>query len=92
MTILQIMDRFCISNESYHELTQVEASLPKSYLVEGCIKSLNRTWEVRKTPGQSEGAELPFKELLQLQIQKLVSKNCYNFEDIHRKFTHLFDQ
>jgi hypothetical protein len=43
-TIAHIIDRFPVPHESYHELTQAKGGeqLPRSYLIEGCTKWLNR--------------------------------------------------
>ena len=67
------MDRFSISLEGYHELSQVEKSLPRTHLIEKHAKVLDSEWDVQRTPGEAEGAELPFKLLLQQQIRKEVS-------------------
>ena len=74
--ILFIMDRFSISLSGYHELTQVEQSLPRTHHIERCAKRLDDQWEVKRTPGEAEGAELPFRLLLQHQIRKHVSMPC----------------
>ena len=58
------MDRFSISLEGYHELTQVEKSLPRTYLIESYTKVLDSKWEVTRT-GDAPGAELPLKLLLE---------------------------
>lgn len=71
--LLFIMDRFSISLEGYHELTQIEKSLPRTYLIESCTKVLDSKWEVTRTPGEAQGAELPFKLLLELEIREHVS-------------------
>ena len=72
--ILFIMCRFSISWEAYHELTQQEANLPRSYLVEGYQAELDSQWNISKTPGEHVGAELPFKELLKNEIEEHVSR------------------
>ena len=71
--ILYIMDKFSISQEAYHELTQRESSLPRSYLVKACQQSLDEQWDVKKTPGECPGAELPFKLLLEKELKAHVS-------------------
>ena len=43
--ILYIMDRFSISQEAYHELTQQESSLPKIYLVQSYQKVIDALWK-----------------------------------------------
>ena len=71
--ILFIMGRFSISWEAYYELTQQDADLPRSYLVEGCQAEVDSHWNVTKTPGEHPGAELPLRELLKREIQEHVS-------------------
>ena len=53
-TILYIMDRFSISLEGYHELSQVEKSLPRTHLIESCIKAMDEKWDNIRTPGTAQ--------------------------------------
>lgn len=62
--------------DAYHELTQLDGStLPKSYLVEGCMKHHDSkvAADVRRTPGEAPGCELPLKPLLISEIRRFVS-------------------
>ena len=72
-TLLYIMDRFSISLQGYHELSQVENSLPRTHLIETCAKQMDSQWEIKRTPGVAPGAELPLKLLLEKEIQQHVS-------------------
>ena len=72
-TILYIMDRFSISFEGYHELSQVDKSLPRTHLLENCTKAMDEKWDIKRTPGTAQGAELPFKVLLEKEIREHVS-------------------
>ena len=72
-TILYIMDRFSISFEGYHELSQVDKSLPRTHLLESCTKAMDEKWDIKQTPGTAQGAELPFKVLLEKEIREQVS-------------------
>ena len=72
-TILYIMDRFSISFEGYHELSQVDKSLPRTHLLESCTKAMDEKWDIKRTPGTAQGAELPFKVLLEKEIREHVS-------------------
>jgi len=38
------MDKFSVSQEAYHELSQQDSTLPRSYLVKGCQQSLDDEW------------------------------------------------
>ena len=66
------MDKLSVSQEAYHELTQQDATLPRSYLVKGGQQSLDDEWKVTRTPGECPGAELPFPELLEIELRKQV--------------------
>lgn len=60
MVIPYIMNKFPISHDAYHELTQQEPERPRGYLIKGCLRSLDDQWEI-ETTGQCPGAELTFR-------------------------------
>ena len=69
------MNKFSVSRKAYHELTQIDDSLPRSYLVEGCQATLDERWKITaKTPGNNPGPELQHKDLFEQEIEKHVSK------------------
>lgn len=70
------MEKFSVSQEAYHELTQQESNLPRSYLFEACQQSLDDEWNT-KTLGVCPGAELPFKDLLEKELRKQMSKSYW---------------
>ena len=57
------MEKLSILWEAYHELTQQDQALPRSYLVEGCQATYDESWSISKTPGDQPGAELPLDDL-----------------------------
>lgn len=59
--ILFIMDKFSISWEAYHEPTQQDKTLPRSFLVKWCHGTIDSRWNIRKALGDQPGAELPLK-------------------------------
>lgn len=67
------MDKFSVSIQAHHELSQQEPALPRSYLVEACQQSLDDKWDVTRTPGECPGAEISFKVLLENELRKYVS-------------------
>ncbi|XP_031557425.1 uncharacterized protein LOC116294044 [Actinia tenebrosa] len=71
-TLLCILDRFSISFEGYHQLSQVNSSLPRSYFLEGCQKVIDAEWHdsITHTPGLMPGAELSFKTTLEKELKK----------------------
>ena len=69
------MNTFSVSWKAYYELTQIDNSLPRSYLVEGCQDTVDERWKITaKTPGNNPDAEMPLKDLLEQEIEKHVSK------------------
>ena len=72
--ILFIKDRFSISWEAYHEPTQQDESLARTFLVEGCKAVLDSRCNIQKTPGNRPGAELPLEDLLNQRIEEHLSR------------------
>ena len=66
------MDRFSISWGAYHEPTQQDESLARTFLVEGCKAVLDSRCNIQKTPGP--GAELPLEDLLNQRIEDHLSR------------------
>ncbi|PFX32346.1 hypothetical protein AWC38_SpisGene2769 [Stylophora pistillata] len=66
-----------ISLEGYHEMSQVVGGkdLSRSYIVEGCQASLDSLWDIQRSPGKAPGAQLSFKQLLKLQLQRHIEVN-----------------
>ena len=79
-SVLFILDKFCIADAAYHELTMTceNDSLPRSYLIKQCKDELNKLCHISRTPGPAEGAQLDFMTELESVTRKMV---C--FVDIH---------
>ncbi len=73
--VLFIMDKFCIGEAAYHELTCCPGGeeLPRSYLVKQCKEHLNKLCYIESTPGEANGAALNFHDELSTVIEKMVS-------------------
>jgi len=71
--VKSILDKFSVSIQAYHELSQQQPTLLRSYLIEACHQSIDDKWDVTRTPGECPGAELPFKVLLEKKLRKYVS-------------------
>lgn len=73
--ILFVLDKFCIGEAAYHELTMVceGADLPKSYLIKQCKEELNKMSHITRTPGSAQGAQLSFAAELESVIQSQVT-------------------
>ena len=63
--VLFLLDKFYVSDEVYHKLTQLSEGLRKSYLIKQRREELNKACHLRKTPGEHPGVEQSFRLLLQ---------------------------
>ena len=66
--VLFLMDKFCVGDEVYHELTMYTEDLPKSYLVKQLRSNLNKTYTIERTRGKFPGATINFTSTLQYHI------------------------
>ena len=74
--VLFIMDKFCIGEAAYHELTCCAGGekLRRSYLVKRCMEDLNKLCSIERTPGEASGAAFNFHDELSTVIEKMVEK------------------
>ena len=63
--VLFLMDKFCMGDEVYHELTMMAEGLPKSYLIKQSRAQLNKAYHIERTPGKYPGASINFISTLQ---------------------------
>ena len=70
--VLFLLDKFCVGDVFYHEMTMLVDDLPRSYLVKQRRDQLNKICHISSTPGDAEGAQVSFKELLKERIQDYV--------------------
>lgn len=62
--VLFLLDKFCVGDVFYHEPTMIVDGLPKSYLVKQQRDELNDICHISPTPGNAEGAQMSFTDLL----------------------------
>ena len=56
---LYLKDRFNISNEAWHELSMKSEEPP---CLSKLLKHMNSQWNLKPTPGESEGIQISFTE------------------------------
>ena len=79
--VLFILDKFCIGDAAYHELTMLceNNSLPRSYLIKQCKDEMNKINHIVRTPGPAQGAQLDFITELKSVVQDMVSSLKFNY-------------
>jgi hypothetical protein len=72
--VIFILDKFCIGDEAYHELSMVDGNeeLPRSYLIKQCKDELSKLCHITRTLGSAQGAQLDFLAELDSVIQNQV--------------------
>ena len=73
--VLYLLDKFCASDELYHELTMVCDELPKSYLIKQKKSQLNKICTIEHVPGHYPGAQISFSEALKDHIRELLQND-----------------
>lgn len=69
--LLYIMDRFCISDATYHELAMFSDEMPRQYLICQYRNELNKTFHIERTPGNIPGAYMSLQKDLSNFLEKL---------------------
>lgn len=73
--ILFLLDKFCTSDEMYHELAISYDDLPRSYLIKQKRTDLNKLTNVERIPGRYPGAQIPFVETLVKHVSELLQSH-----------------
>lgn len=66
-------DKFCVGDSFYHKLSMVIDGLPRSYLIKQTRDQLNSMSHISSTPGENEGAQIPFREILTERIRDYIA-------------------
>ena len=86
--VLFLLEQFGVSDEFYHELTQILPALPRSYKVKGLRKCIDDSVDIIRLPKPCFGAYRPLNQLLECLISDQVSQGCL-FHLLHY-FCHSF--
>ena len=73
--VLFLLDKFCASDELYHEFTLAYDDLPRSYLVKQKRSELNKLCHIEKVPGQFPGAQISFSETRKDHIREFLKSH-----------------
>ncbi|XP_065895016.1 uncharacterized protein [Dysidea avara] len=82
--IARLMITYGVSYECYHELRQLEKGLPPVYKIKQYRADLPIP-QIKKTPGEFEGAQFDFKDLLEIRLEEEVMRypDYYKNESQH---------
>ena len=72
--VMFLLDKFCVSDEVYHELTLVSEELPRSYLIKQLRSNLNKTYHLETTSGTCPGALLNVSNTINDHVEVLLLK------------------
>ncbi|EDO30267.1 predicted protein, partial [Nematostella vectensis] len=62
--VLFLLDKYCVGDNFYHELSMISNGLPKSYLIKQCRDNYNDLCHIKDLPNNHLGSKCPFAELL----------------------------
>lgn len=71
--VLFLLDKFCVGDEVYHELSVLSDDLPRSYLIKQLRSDLNKTCHIERTV-QYPGAKVDFTSTLADHVKALLAK------------------
>ena len=60
--ILFLLDKFCVGDSFYHEMSMITDHLPRSYLVKQCHEQLNKMCHIEALDGNFEGGKVSLVE------------------------------
>lgn len=73
--ILFLLDKFCVGDSFYHELSMLHQGLPRSYLIKQCRDHLNAICHIDRLPGSSQGAKVhSIREVIVEHVKEYLAK------------------
>ncbi|CAC5386550.1 unnamed protein product [Mytilus coruscus] len=82
MKLVFLMDRLCVSDAAYHELTMVHNDMPRSYLLVQCRNGVNKSFEIERLPGNVPGAVINISS----EIEKLLERHVNKHDDVNQVY------
>ena len=76
---LYVKDKFCLSDESYHELTLITNDLPRMYKIKKLSMELNSKQTISPAPGNILGVQQSIRERLLVRLRHLRSDSTSGF-------------
>ena len=73
MRLRFLLERFGVSDECYHEMTQLFPELPRSYVVKNERKEISQSIELKELPSKYKGAYRPVRKFIETILSDKVS-------------------
>ena len=73
--ILYLLDKYCVSDSFYHELTMLDEHLPRSHLIKQARTNLRDLHTIIPTPNNVPGARMLFTELLCQRVGQFLDEH-----------------
>ncbi len=70
---LYLLERFGVSDECYHEMTQLFLELPRSYLVTNERREISQSVELKELPSKYKGAYRPVRKFIEAILSDMVN-------------------
>jgi hypothetical protein len=69
-----LLDKFCVSDAAYHELSMIYDDMPRKYLFIQCRENINKIYHIERLPGNKPGAMINLNSELQRMIKFQLNK------------------
>ena len=69
-----LLDKFCVSDAAYHELSMIYDDMPRKYLLIQCREDINKIYHIERLPGNKPGAMINLNSELQRMIKFQLNK------------------
>lgn len=82
-----ILDKFCVSDAAYHELSMIFDDMPRKYLLVQCREDLNKIYHIERLPGNKPGVMINIKDELKRLLNIQINKGFNSSNKLQIKFS-----
>ncbi|CAG2202136.1 unnamed protein product [Mytilus edulis] len=72
--ILFLLDKFCISDAAFHELSMLVDDMPRKYMIVQCRDDINKIYHIERLPGNKPGAMINLNSEIERMLKYQISK------------------
>ncbi|CAG2215584.1 unnamed protein product [Mytilus edulis] len=73
--ILFLLDKICISDAAFHELSMLVDDMPRTYLNVQCRDDINKIYHIERLPGNKPGAMINLNSEIERMLKYQISKD-----------------